>query len=720
MLTPHAGKHLIWIFKNLLHLDGQKLYNDSFDNVIDIGVASWWHYTMKYDDRYLRLEEYYRLVSVEELIPLSAFPLIEFEKKKSHLSMEPLPEFDEKEIYDKIFKFLNTVELDNLFIPPPEILWKVGYQKFNDGGTVKYDFERAHHINSGYKYQSFMAQPLSPREVWLPGKLTKNNNIFWMLIGRQFLKKCPLYPDLGLETLISVLKQNAYLDIGRFDISGFGFQFPREYVLICMRVICELYPAHFLDIMADEYETLIKDGISVEMPNGDVLHPPRGTGLGYYEDLKTIVMISLIYDYQLISVYGDQGLIDANMGYFAMFELQRFGFIFSDMDKYTTISSTNTSEWSIKWGGYKVRPSGVERTKDLINPLLGSLFLPFHWERKNALFSFSQENEDFYISKEKGIINFYKLYFGEELYEGELSNSFKDGVGISLRNQHTVGNKKDYRLKDYRVPYEDTNFEVVYLTPFKTKRSKTWPLSIGRKFQQKRERIYKASKFMDSSVYYYSSPRIVYNFPFRIEDRLLPEWAELLYCFYYGATSGSFTYNMDSRQIDMAVQNYCHSTDPIRTARRGGYKILDEDHALSIPSQELMSVVEGLKLIRRRPLDYASRADLPVHESRVEDPLYYHTDINIVNKTITARNSIVTHDKDSDDSLSLIENNLKGFLSRNMAGGKLTTAVDALLLRDNIINIQETHSEDFDFEELDDNLLFNDIDPFNVEGSDDT
>jgi hypothetical protein len=517
---------------------------------------------------------------------------------------------------------------------------------------------------------------------------------------------------------VEFIQQHPYLDIGRFDISGFGFQFPREYIVICMNVIRELYPNSFLDMMGDEYNAIFKDGISVDMPNGEVVHPPRGTGLGYYEDIKTIVMMSLLQDFQLISVYGDQGLIDANMGYFAMFELQRYGFEFSDMSKYQVVSDTNTSEWSIKWGGYKVRPNSITKTKSLLNPLLGCFFTEYHWERKNSLFSFYEQNKEFYKSREKRLIRYYNLYFGNEFYRDELKGSFIDAVGISACANYTIGTKKDYKIKDYRVPYEDTTFEAAFITPFRKSRSKVWPKSIGKAFHELRRKVYRQSITIDSSVYYYTNPRIKYNNRLESKERLLPEWAEYLYCFLYGATTGSLTYNMSPVELERAIQRNMHSSDPIRSAARGGYKILDYDHVRSVPSSEWTAAVEGLKLIKRRELDYASRADQPVHKSMVEDPLYYNEDISRINmrgledpydsnddyeysQTGELVNNNNISNLNTDKDLSNISDSLRDHLRTFMGTGHVQNPLDLLLAKDKVVN-SVVRDEDFSFAEDDD------------------
>jgi hypothetical protein len=690
MLTPEASKNLIWIWKNCLDLNGQKFYNDSYDNVMDIGVDKWYYYTAKWDPKYTRLEEYFRNIDMSLWLPMNAFPLIQFKKDRMYLSELPKPEFDEKELYEKLFSFLTRIELTELFIPPPDILFKIGNQLYNDNGVPTKDYNRATKYDSNFLYQEFMAQPLQPRQVWLPGKKIKHNNIFWMIVGRQFLSRLPAYPSTDPEKLFERFK-GKWLDVSRFDISGFGFQFPREYLIILTRVIRELYPCTPLEMMGEELENLFNK-VSVDMPNGEVKHPPRGTGLGYYEDLKTLVMMALLDQYQPISVYGDQGIMDTTMGLMAMFELQRWGFVFKDDDKFITYSSTGTSPYQIKWAGYQIDANSIRKSKDIINPLIGALFLEQHWERKNSLMSFAKENKDIYAKYEKRIIRAYELYHGSEFYRGELTNSFEDGVGISLKAKPTFGFKKDYKMKDFRVPYSDTFFEVPFATPFKRRNAKIWPKGIGKEFSIQRQRIFKSSPFIDSSVYYYSNPRIEYNNVYRADTRMLPEWAEFLYIFMHNSSSGSFTHNLTPEKLDNAIQNYQHSPDPIRALKQGGYRILDFYHRKSIPSEEWLRIVERLKTVERRQLDYIQRADIPTSIQWAEDPMYYTEDLyrpfkkaKITSKT----NQPVSHDRKA------VANLLKSKLAKNVGTGVIQSLPDLLNFQEECEDHIVTEEEEF-------------------------
>jgi hypothetical protein len=630
-LDPNNSNDIIWIFKHLLTLEGQKLYKDCYEQCLDIDSTRARHTLMQLGRDYeklVRILDYMDKCEEGLMIPYGAFPLIYYEKPKMDLAFRPVIEFDEKEKEDIIRRYLFKLDLKELFIPPADILYKIGNNFYNDRGEIKKDYERSTRYDSGFKYQQFMAQPLQPREVWLPSKKIKHNNLFWMIICRQFLKRDPTYPVPDPEILWNRLKDMGHFM--RFDISGFGFQYIRKYLEILVRVIEEMYPCSLLSIMADEAAHIFNN-VRVEMPDGSVVRPPRGIGLGYYEDLKTICMIAILDKYQPYSVYGDQGLIPTRTGWEALQDLIASGFIFDSDDKVWASSTADTSAWSVKWAGIRMSPTKYTIYKDLSSKILNLFFVREHWERKNGLYSFYKEYTNFYKKNNKRIIKLYQLYFGDELYPGDTNTSFMD-VGINSNIKFTVGYKKDYRLSNYKVPYSDQLFELPYSTPFMTRKKNVWPIKVAKDFSKKRLAIYNNSPFIDSSVYYYVNPRIEFNSVFKPKEKLLPEWAEYLYIALHGASTGSFTYNLTSSSMKMGIENLSLSKDPLRAVASGGYKILDMHHRRPLACLEWQSTVEALSTVTKRHVDYIQRADLPVSIYWQEDPFYFNTPLYMDNK----------------------------------------------------------------------------------------
>jgi hypothetical protein len=282
--------------------------------------------------------ELYNLVNelpLEILIPVTVFPLWDFEKPKMYLCLEPL-EAETDTLYDKAYiavkKYILANHCTHIDIPPQELLPKYGTKRYNDGGDVKFDHQKPEKSStSGFLYQRFLTKPLVPREVWLPGKHIKENNALWMVICRQILKKDTTYPDADPEVTWSRIRN--YLDsFGYFDLPGFGIQYPRYLLHAAGRAIKELFPSKeideaFLDMCG------IFDTFTIQRNWDDFIRPPeRGIGLGYYEDLKVIVLLALLSPFKPISLYGDQGLLPEHTFLQAVDTLKQYGFITSLKD----------------------------------------------------------------------------------------------------------------------------------------------------------------------------------------------------------------------------------------------------------------------------------------------------------------------------------------------------------------------------------------------------
>jgi hypothetical protein len=716
-LDPGNSNDIIWIFKHLLTLEGQKFYKDCYEQCLDIDSTRARHTLMQLGRNYehlVRVLDYMDKCDEGLMIPYGAFPLIYFEKSKMDLSFRPISDdIDYKEKEDTIRRYLFKLDLKELFIPPADILYKIGNNFYNDRGDIKKDYEKSSKYDSGFKYQAFMAQPLQPREVWLPSKKIKHNNLFWMIICRQFLKRDPTYPVSDPEVLWDRLKDMGHFM--RFDISGFGFQYIRRYLEILVRCIEEMYPCSLMTIMADEAADIFND-VFVEMPNGEVVRPPRGIGLGYYEDLKTIVMISILDKYQPYSVYGDQGLIPTMTGWDALQSLISSGFIFDSDDKVWASSTADTSAWSVKWAGIRMSPKGYKVYKDLSSKILNLFFVREHWERKNGLYSFYKEYPKFYRINNKKLIKLYQLYFGDELYPNDTNTSFND-IGINANVQHTVGYKKDYRLSNYKVPYSDQLFELPYNTPFMHRKKNVWPIKVAKDFSKKRMAIYNNSPFIDSSVYYYVNPRLEYNSVFKPQGKLLPEWAEYLYIALHGASTGSFTYNLTSSKMKMGISEMSLSKDPLRAVASGGYKILDMHHRRPLACLEWQSTVEALSTVTKRHVDYIQRADLPVSVYWHEDPMYFNTPL-IMDAKKRKRIENETYSNiagDSDESSELT--NLRNKLVKTLGSGIVTTLNDLVHVEEPDVEVitneyvfdddeiipEEFNLDNYEFEETNNN-----------------
>jgi hypothetical protein len=538
------------------------------------------------------------------------------------LAFNDLPEIEETNLREIFTKYLMKLDVHELFIPPADVLFKIGTTKYNDGGVVRNDYEKPQHsYNSGFLYQKFMAQPLQPREVWLPGKRLKNNNLFLQTIARQLLSKDDRYPVKDKDLLYEQIRYSIE-NCSRVDISGYGFQYPRVILKCLMEVIEELYPCGVLSKQAQIFYNLLEN-VKVQMPDGKFVYPPRGIGLGYYEDLKTLAMIALLDHAELISAYGDQFIMGVNDESFGtLIELQTsYGFIV----KFDKIHFS--SKKSMKWAGYSMSPTQCVKTKDLMSKFLTSFFRDFPWERKDALFSFYQENKEFYESHIRVILREYTKFFNFEFVKKDHYNHFLDSGINCATSVITNGSTRFYDVCRMEKPSSSFLWDPVFVTPFALREVKLFTKKEKFTFHEKRKNTFKKSPPREASLYGYIEPRILYNLPLGYQERVLPSWADMLYLMNYGMSTGSLTYNQDLQTCLNSISRLNLSKNPLYASKRGGYKVVDTERRRPVPSAEWVELKEFLPLIERRSLDYIQRADLPTDPSWMSDEMYQGTNL---------------------------------------------------------------------------------------------
>jgi hypothetical protein len=677
VIDPMNKNNILWIYKNFLTLEGQKLYSEFFDSMLEVGYdmsASYVNRMGGYPDKVWRLLSYFKNTSPTDWLPLRCFPSIIFEKRRMDLAFLPLEEnYDLKEVRETFFNYIYELKVDKLFIPPPDILYKVGNQLYNDSGVVRKDYERpSQSVRCGFKYQYFLAQPLSPREIWLPDKFTKNNNLFFMTVCRQLLKQEDAYPSPNVEETWEKVK-GKLLNVIRFDISGFGFQYPRVFLKLMTSVIEELYPCSELSEQANDLYSILD---SVKVEHGmEIVFPPRGIGLGYYEDLKTLCMLALVKEFDPLSIYGDQGLFGGLSAYSAIPKLVQHDFVIK-MDK---VEFSSHLDGMVKWAGHSFTNNELIKVKTLSNAFIGSFFGETHWERKLNLISFYNENKTTYKFWLKRIYKLYNLIFGYEFFEGDVRGHFLEG-GLNPNASLSSGETKVHLISEKMRPYSDNFFEAPYVTPFKKRSKKSYPRGVNKHFQEERQLGYLRVKPIDTFVRTYFNPRLEYNSEYKPSSRLIPDWADYLYLTNHGVSTGNFTFGLDTTKLSIIAQNYTFGQDPLRAAARGGYKILDIAHSSYYPlGREWSLVIEFLETLQKRDLTYVNRCDLPQTLFLSEDPLYYNSDLYsfLIQKSQSLKRprSVLSTEYVPDDRvLKLLRENTSELLGRGIID-TLTSAV---------------------------------------------
>lgn len=636
-LRPHMSSTYVYLLKNCSTLEGQRIYDDVYEQYTEQPYST----TLEFyrargkDPIYFRLMEYFYNEQPEWILPLTVFPRIDFEKSKMHYSMEPY-EIDGdmvKEVQEKVFNYIMSLDIEKLFIPRGELMQKYGSQRYNDGGVVRFDYERpSNSFDSSFKYQRFLTAPLTPREVWLPGKAIKQNNAFFMTVHRQILERDPVYPSLIMEENHEVLKPHLQNGFWKFDISGFGFQFVREWLIAGNNAIRELYPCSQMEEQSEIFEQIL-NSVDVEMPDGTHVKPVRGIGLGYYEDLKTLVMMALLRDFYPIQVYGDQGLIEKR-GIEFCFELMKYSFIMN----YEKIDE-GASEKRTRWGGIVFDPDSFHRPRLYSDPIFGAFFSRHHWERKSSLYSFSKHYPEIYRGKQKVLADVYKRVFGYEFHDRELSSSFYDG-GICIKPRE-VGVSRLYNIRSYATPMNMMVFDPIYQTPFQLITKNDISFKESKKFQIKRKKLYREQTPQSSYLYDYINPIIEFNKKDRVIRRSLPRWADLSLILETNSSSGALTCGLSGEEIYNAVLYQHFASDPFRARATGGYSFVTTWRSERPPSQEWLEAAELLMKTDSIDSMYVNRTDLVQNPMLMDDEMYKDTNlfsnlVGIVNKRKTA------------------------------------------------------------------------------------
>lgn len=622
-IRPRMSQTYVYILKHCSTLEGQKVYDDCYEQFTEqpYGTTKLFYERRGRDPIYFRLMEYFYNEAPEWILPLDVFPRIDFKKSKMHYSMEPYEWNGDmtKQIHELVFDYVCKLDIDKIFMPRGDLMAKYGSQKYNDGGVVKFDYERPENsFDSSFKYQRFLTQPLTPREVWLPGKAIKQNNAFMMCVHRQILQRDPLYPSLTMEENHDSLVEHLKNGMWKFDISGFGFQYLREILVAANNAIRELYPCSVLEEQSEIFEQIL-GSVEVEMDDGSVVKPIRGIGLGYYEDLKTIAMNAILSKHYPIQIYGDQGLIEKRGIEFA-FELMHYQFIMN----YEKLDE-GSSEGRLRWGGYIFEKDICLKPRIYTNSIFGAFFARQHWERKASLYSVYKHYPQMYKSIEHRLINMYDRIYGYEFYRGDSSMAFANG-GISTKVRQT-GYSRLYNIRSYLTPVNPMVYDPIYSTPYKLIETKNVSHKEARIFQKKRRNIFKKNVVSDTMLYDYLNPVLEFNKKDRPVPRALPRWADLNLILYSNMTSGAITCGLKSEEIRDAVLRQHFASDPFRAKATGGYRIQTAWRSERPPSQEWLEASELLMGCEDIDSMYVNRTDLVQNPMLHDDPMYYNTDL---------------------------------------------------------------------------------------------
>jgi len=516
-------------------------------------------------------------IPMEHLLSISLFPFWDVEKENKTMKFCFIPLEPKVDLLRPLIRsFLEKYSPKKLFIPSYQCCLRVSNKKYNDGGVVRHDYEQpTTDWNSSFKFQSFMTGRLSRREVWLPGRITKMSNTFWFSVFEQIVRRVPYYANNfdRVEDLHKTIKKRLNGYFVQFDLSAFGLQFPRQYLEVLVEELQDMYiSSPELEGRVSELKDLLRE-VFVEMPDGTFIKPDRGIGLGYYEVLKTIIVLSILDHTNPISIFGDQGIVPFSMKERAKHPgtlLKNFGFIFDKPEKCRILSNMETG---ILWAGAWMTPNDCIIKKSWSSLYAGALESQYHWERKGSLQSIVDSISGSIQHIWKFLSFQYELYYGYEFFASESLGHF-DNQGVNPDCPRNLGMTKDVSINRIHPPTEAFSSQMTR-SLFPTR--DVLLRSVAKSISIKRYRTWQRNIIIDTSLWYYSNPKVSLNNskrPIRSAvARATPFWLATRELLLNGVDTGTISYDLEKHDRDRAIQQYPLAENPFQVKATGGYSL---------------------------------------------------------------------------------------------------------------------------------------------------
>lgn len=607
-----------FMWKRCLCLEGQETYQDAMDDALT-SIKKPLFKKMTEDEvevdfttDYNVMKRHLKDIEPRLWLPLTSFPLWDIQKEpKLPLAFEPEPVGHEDDVRSCIRLFLRKYGPRETFVPSDLACKKVGSQKYNDGGLVKRDSERPERsYKSGFLYQKFVTKPLQSRECWLPGKAIKDNNGWWFIVVDSILRNVPYSALLKEpEEIWASIRSKITSAHVMFDISGYGIQFPRNYLRIAIQEIVKAYPGIQISEHVDIAEKILGD-VELQMPDGKFLHPPRGIGLGYYENLKTLIVMAIIDFADPISVYGDQAILSYggtakrgpdSLALKAVARLKEVGFLFTKEEKtYYTLSR-------LKWSGQIMSKRNFFEPRTTWSGIFGALGKEFHWERKNALHGVILPEDSKHIWKR--VAYQYERAFGHEFALAE-SLQHPDNGGLDPNVTRYDGWTRFWKVAKLREPSIKYEQGIFVCIPF------SGPPKRGeaRRFSKLRQRVYKSTRPFDMAYINYVEPVIEFNkkrkpdlSPFA---RSMPLWAEIRNLVFENITTGKLASGLKGDELAVAPLHQKYAPDPFMARATGGYEILTSWRGTRGANADFEIIADALAMAENEGFQMVWREDV--------------------------------------------------------------------------------------------------------------
>jgi hypothetical protein len=551
------------LMKNHFTLKGQKIYESfpeylsTYFDELDSGI----------EDPIIP-EEFKILMetksSTDELPHLAGFPLfVEKKESKMYLTQLELPSVEKIESFRRLARiFLRKYAPQSLYVPNPMQEVKHGHSKYYDGDEIRIDDERPSNSWSGpFLMQRFMTGPLVHREVWLPHKAYKCNSTWWHIFTNPILNNVEdvCANESSKEFVYSVCER--FRPCRKIDLKGFGIQFPREYAIVLMEEISEMFPSLEVKEHMDIAKRLFSN-MSVKEEDGTYVYPKRGLGLGYYTNLMTLAVRIILQDCYIIKMFNDDMLIDENDFEKAISYLEFYLFMIN-LEKTGKRWQTNAY-----LGGVLILSQ--EMTCQFFSSWTSQIAAIFnkryHWERKQLMFSF--------LSEWKPYTSFhYEKIFGYEFFSSECMNH-PDNLGVNSLQYPVEGYYKHYDLARKKSPLGDDSLNINSVLNFATEGVSP---SVAKDFHNKRKNLFKYETIKDVNFMKAVNPDVellhTKSATTYVDSKSTPMWSEIRDIYFNLHTSRKFTHGEMPSKANKALRDNKYARDPYLAFATGGSRV---------------------------------------------------------------------------------------------------------------------------------------------------
>jgi hypothetical protein len=524
-----------------------------------------------------------------EFPSINAFPDFELNKEsKMWLCALDAPT---PEQIEEVKGYLRTVIREfgpnHLDVPAPETVLALGPNLYSDGHYARHDFEKPTSTwMDSWTYQRFKTDPRTEREVWLPPKGYKILSSWWHFLTEPVVRRVPWL--VGNDQLTDVRKDvhKRFRPSVKIDLKGFGLQFPREYIMAAMDVLNEIYPS-------EETEDYIRSTklsfskLSIMMEDKTFITPNRGVGLGYFSNIMTLVVGSILQDMDIVKMFNDDILCPIENYEKATARLESLSFVINE--------KKTGGKWykAPYFAGVAMAPKGSLRFYEAQGSKAALFTKRYHHERKN-IFLMNVYNKSWKMAYH------YERIFGHEVEKLECFRHPTD-LGLNPHGVKRVGWVKGGYLRKLRSPiHEDEERRRVWSITY------PWKNPTDKKSFNRQRRV----KRYKDDVWYteydeYLNPEITEldnrsgRPDFFLGNYQLPRWADLQLLIARAETVGRTTLGVHPKRAAHYMLQYLHSRNPIHSWITGGYEIESPFYRLPGLDPFNQIIYERLRIARR-------------------------------------------------------------------------------------------------------------------------